>query len=77
MRFINFVLIIVALNYLFQGPQKVKYGKVGFSETEITAKDIIIATGSVPFIPKGIEIDGMIIICPRRDSIAVWVIYRL
>lgn len=41
-----------------QGPQKVKYGKAGFPETEITAKDIIIATGSVPFVPNGIEVDG-------------------
>lgn len=24
----------------------------------VTAKDIIIATGSVPFVPKGIEVDG-------------------
>ncbi|KAF5194813.1 Dihydrolipoyl dehydrogenase, partial [Thalictrum thalictroides] len=39
------------------GPQKVKYGKVGFSENVITAKNIIIATGSVPFVPKGIEVD--------------------
>ena len=35
-----------------------KYGKVGFSDNVVTAKDIIIATGSVPFVPKGIEIDG-------------------
>ncbi|KAK6805074.1 hypothetical protein RDI58_002858 [Solanum bulbocastanum] len=35
------------------GPQKVKYG-----DTVITAKDIIIATGSVPLVPKGIEVDG-------------------
>lgn len=41
-----------------QGPQKVKYGKVGGTETVITAKDIIIATGSIPFVPKGIEVDG-------------------
>lgn len=41
-----------------QGPQKVKFGKVGGSETVITAKDIIIATGSVPFVPKGVEVDG-------------------
>ncbi|XP_037456336.1 dihydrolipoyl dehydrogenase 1, chloroplastic-like isoform X2 [Triticum dicoccoides] len=40
------------------GKQKVRYGKVGFPEKEITAKNIIIATGSVPFVPKGIEIDG-------------------
>lgn len=37
-----------------QGPHKVKYGK----DNIVTAKDIIIATGSVPFVPKGIEIDG-------------------
>ncbi|CAN4095849.1 unnamed protein product [Withania somnifera] len=40
------------------GPQRVKYGKVGFSDNEITARDIIIATGSVPFVPRGIEVDG-------------------
>ena len=37
-----------------QGPQKVKYG----TDNVITAKDIIIATGSVPSVPKGIEVDG-------------------
>jgi dihydrolipoamide dehydrogenase len=36
----------------------VRYGKVGFPDNEITARNIIIATGSVPFVPKGIEIDG-------------------
>lgn len=41
-----------------QGPQKVKFGGVGLSDNVITAKDIIIATGSVPFVPKGIEVDG-------------------
>ncbi|XP_006645854.2 dihydrolipoyl dehydrogenase 1, chloroplastic [Oryza brachyantha] len=40
------------------GKQKVRYGKVGFPDNEITARNIIIATGSVPFVPKGIEIDG-------------------
>jgi dihydrolipoamide dehydrogenase len=44
------------------GPQKVKYGKVGFSDTVITAKDIIIATGSTPLVPKGIEVDGKTVI---------------
>ncbi|KAK4378853.1 hypothetical protein RND71_000715 [Anisodus tanguticus] len=39
------------------GPQKVKYG-----DTVITAKDIIIATGSVPLVPKGIEVDGKTVI---------------
>lgn len=38
-----------------QGPQKVK---IGSSDNIVTAKDIIIATGSVPFVPKGIEVDG-------------------
>ncbi|KAK8498031.1 hypothetical protein V6N12_009292 [Hibiscus sabdariffa] len=44
------------------GPQKVKYGKVGSTDTLVTAKDIIIATGSVPFVPKGIEVDGKTVI---------------
>ncbi|XP_039047825.1 dihydrolipoyl dehydrogenase 1, chloroplastic-like [Hibiscus syriacus] len=44
------------------GPQKVKYGKVGFPDNIVTAKDIIIATGSVPFVPKGIEVDGKTVI---------------
>lgn len=41
-----------------QGPQKVKYGKAGLPDTTITAKNIIIATGSIPFVPKGVEVDG-------------------
>ncbi|XP_064948817.1 dihydrolipoyl dehydrogenase 1, chloroplastic-like [Musa acuminata AAA Group] len=40
------------------GTQKVKYGKVGFPGTEITARNTIIASGSVPFVPNGIEVDG-------------------
>nr|XP_027115915.1 dihydrolipoyl dehydrogenase 2, chloroplastic-like [Coffea arabica] len=44
------------------GPHKVKYGKVGFSDNVVTARDIIIATGSVPFVPKGIEVDGKTVI---------------
>ncbi|XP_047339246.1 dihydrolipoyl dehydrogenase 2, chloroplastic-like isoform X2 [Impatiens glandulifera] len=40
------------------GPQKVKYG----ANNVITAKDIIIATGSTPFVPKGIEVDGRTVI---------------
>ncbi|RZB65247.1 putative inactive ATP-dependent zinc metalloprotease FTSHI 5, chloroplastic [Glycine soja] len=38
-----------------EGPQKVK---VGSSDKIVTAKNIIIATGSVPFVRKGIEIGG-------------------
>ncbi|GMH18891.1 hypothetical protein Nepgr_020732 [Nepenthes gracilis] len=40
------------------GPHKVKFGK----ENIITARDTIIATGSVPFVPKGIEVDGKTVI---------------
>jgi dihydrolipoamide dehydrogenase len=42
------------------GPQQVKYGKVGYPDKTITARNIIIATGSVPFVPPGIEIDGIL-----------------
>ncbi|KAL0387352.1 UNVERIFIED_CONTAM: Dihydrolipoyl dehydrogenase 2, chloroplastic [Sesamum radiatum] len=44
------------------GPQKVKYGKGDSGDKIITAKDIIIATGSVPLVPKGIEVDGKTVI---------------
>jgi len=50
----DFIQILISLNACFQGPHKVKYGK----DSIVTAKDIIIATGSVPFVPKGIEVDG-------------------
>nr|XP_018680612.1 PREDICTED: dihydrolipoyl dehydrogenase 1, chloroplastic-like [Musa acuminata subsp. malaccensis] len=43
---------------MHEGTQKVKYGKVGFPGTEITARNTIIASGSVPFVPNGIEVDG-------------------
>ncbi|KAI4364481.1 hypothetical protein MLD38_020568 [Melastoma candidum] len=39
---------------ILTGPQKVKCGK----DNIITAKNIIIATGYVPFVPKGNEVDG-------------------
>ena len=39
------------------GPQQVKYGKIGFPDKIVTAKDVIIATGSVPFVPRGIAIN--------------------
>ena len=36
-----------------------RYGKLDDSPgNTVTAKDIIVATGSVPFVPKGIEVDG-------------------
>lgn len=55
------------------GPQKVKYGGDNF----ITAKDIIIATGSVPFVPKGIEVDGKTVITSdhalKLESVPDWI----
>ena len=51
-----------------QGKQKVRYGKAGSQDKEITARNIIIATGSVPFVPKGIEIDG--------KHFSVWVLFE-
>jgi len=39
-------------------PQVVKYGRIGFSDKTVTTRNIIIATGSVPFVPPGIEVDG-------------------
>ena len=42
------------------GPHTVTYGLPGRIDVggSATAKDIIIATGSVPFVPGGIEVDG-------------------
>lgn len=39
----------------FAGPHKIKYGLPGRVDVggEVTAKDVIIATGSVPFVPPG------------------------
>lgn len=55
------------------GPQKVKYGK----DNVVTAKDIIIATGSVPFVPKGIEVDGKTVITSdhalKLESVPDWI----
>ncbi|XBJ23019.1 hypothetical protein VPH35_001286 [Triticum aestivum] len=59
------------------GKQRVRYGKVGFPEKEITAKNIIIATGSVPFVPKGIEIDGKTVFTSdhalKLESVPDWI----
>ncbi|KAJ9538334.1 hypothetical protein OSB04_031067 [Centaurea solstitialis] len=60
------------------GPQKVKYGKTGESGTVITAKDIIIATGSVPFVPKGVEVDGKTVITSdhalKLETVPEWIV---
>ncbi|PAN17379.1 hypothetical protein PAHAL_3G127800 [Panicum hallii] len=59
------------------GKQKVRYGKVGFPEKEITARNIIIATGSTPFVPKGIEIDGKTVFTSdhalKLESVPDWI----
>uniref|UniRef100_A0A803N6P9 Dihydrolipoyl dehydrogenase n=1 Tax=Chenopodium quinoa TaxID=63459 RepID=A0A803N6P9_CHEQI len=55
------------------GPQKVKFGK----DNIVTAKDIIIATGSVPLVPKGIEVDGKTVITSdhalKLESVPDWI----
>lgn len=55
------------------GPQKVKYGKVGYPDKIVTAKNIIIATGSVPFVPPGIEIDGKTVFTSDHALKLEWV----
>ncbi|KAF2949970.1 hypothetical protein DAI22_01g156700 [Oryza sativa Japonica Group] len=59
------------------GKQKVRYGKVGFPDNEITARNIIIATGSVPFVPNGIEIDGKTVFTSdhalKLESVPDWI----
>ncbi|CAL0306880.1 unnamed protein product [Lupinus luteus] len=56
------------------GPQKVK---IGSSDKVVTAKNIIIATGSVPFVPKGIEVDGKTVITSdhalKLESVPDWI----
>ena len=44
----------------FVGPHTVKYALPGRVDVggEVTARDVIIATGSVPFVPPGIPVDG-------------------
>ncbi|KAL2921192.1 Dihydrolipoyl dehydrogenase 1 chloroplastic [Bienertia sinuspersici] len=55
------------------GPQKVQFGK----DNIVTAKDIIIATGSVPFVPKGIEVDGKTVITSdhalKLETVPDWI----
>ncbi|KAM7279944.1 hypothetical protein ACFE04_007078 [Oxalis oulophora] len=55
------------------GPQKVKYGK----DNIVTGKDVIIATGSVPFVPKGIEVDGKTVITSdhalKLETVPDWI----
>lgn len=58
------------------GPQKVSVtGSTG--EKTVTAKDIILAPGSVPFVPPGIEIDGKTVFTSddgiKLESLPPWV----
>lgn len=55
------------------GPHTVKYGKVGFTDKTVTAQNIIIATGSVPFVPPGIEVDGKTVITSDHALKLEWV----
>ncbi|MCO5577670.1 hypothetical protein L7F22_031501 [Adiantum nelumboides] len=50
-----------------------KYGKVGYNDKTVTAKNIIIATGSVPFVPPGIEIDGKTVFTSDHALKLEWV----
>lgn len=58
------------------GPQKVTIATADGEKT-ITAKDIVIATGSVPFVPPGIEIDGKTVFTSddavRLESLPPWI----
>ncbi len=54
------------------GPQKIQVG-----DRLITAKDVILSTGSVPFVPPGIELDGKTVFTSdeaiRLDWLPEWV----
>ncbi|KAJ6796084.1 dihydrolipoyl dehydrogenase 2, chloroplastic-like [Iris pallida] len=47
--------------------------KVKFGDTEVTTRDIIIATGSIPFVPNGIEVDGKTVITSDQALKLEWV----
>ena len=50
-----------------------KYGKIGFPHKIVTTKDVIIATGSIPFVPRGIEIDGKTVFTSDHALKLEWV----
>eukprot|EP00897_Mesotaenium_endlicherianum_P006385 jgi/Mesen1/5775/ME000293S04934 len=54
-------------------PHTVKYGKIGFPDKTVTARDIIIATGSTPWVPPGIEIDGKTVFTSDHALKLEWV----
>lgn len=56
-------------------PHTIKYNLPGRVDVggEVTAKDIMLATGSVPFVPPGIPIDGKTVSCTSHLTVAcVW-----
>ncbi|KAI3788789.1 hypothetical protein L2E82_01565 [Cichorium intybus] len=73
------LLAVAAAGYDRQGgPLKVKFGKAGGTETVITAKNIIVATGSVPFILKGVEVDCKTVITSHHalklETVPEWLV---
>eukprot|EP00898_Chlorokybus_atmophyticus_P007319 jgi/Chlat1/7589/Chrsp63S07089 len=55
-----------------QGPQVVGFGKT-YPEKSISARDIIIATGSTPFVPPGITVDGKTVFTSDHALKMEWV----
>ena len=64
MHFVCFQDILIGAAKL-TGPHTIKYNLPGRVDVggEVTAKDIMLATGSVPFVPPGIPIDGKTVSC--------------
>ncbi|OIT03000.1 chaperone protein clpb1 [Nicotiana attenuata] len=49
------------------GSQRINYGKVGFSDKEHTARNIVITTAYVPFVPKRIRVYGKTVITRKFE----------
>lgn len=64
MHFVCFQDILIGAAKL-TAPHTIKYNLPGRVDVggEVTAKDIMLATGSVPFVPPGIPIDGKTVSC--------------
>lgn len=58
-----------------QGPNRISYGLPGRVDVggEVTAENIMLATGSVPFVPPGVEIDGKTVITSDHGLKLDWV----
>ncbi|MCU0568992.1 MAG: dihydrolipoyl dehydrogenase [Oculatellaceae cyanobacterium Prado106] len=59
------------------GPQKLTVTAADGSEKTVTAQDIILATGSVPFVPPGAELDGKTVFTSddaiKLESLPPWI----